>query len=72
VVQWTEHALVKADLLGIARVDFEAAVLTRHHQRSRNTGAADWLVVSGRLVAAYNFPADDELTARVVTLWRES
>jgi hypothetical protein len=72
VVQWTEHALVKADLLGIARVDVEAAVLTGHHQRSRNTGAADWLVVSGRLVVAYNFPADDELTARVVTLWRES
>jgi hypothetical protein len=72
VVEWTDHALVKAQLLGIARADVEDAILTRHRHRSRNTRAADWLVVSGRLVVAYNYPAQDDLTALVVTLWRRS
>ena len=72
MVDWTDHALAKAQLLGIARADVEDAVLAQHERRSRNTGAADWLVVAGRLAVAYNYPADDELTALVVTLWRRS
>ncbi len=72
MVEWTDHALAKAQLLGIARADVEDAILAQHERRSRNTGAADWLVVSGRLAVAYNYPADDELTALVVTLWRRS
>lgn len=70
MVEWTDHALVKAQLLGLARTDVEDAVLTRHERRSRNTGAADWLVVSGGVAIAYKYPGDDELTALVVTLWR--
>jgi hypothetical protein len=57
VVEWTEHALVKAQILGIARADVEDTVLARHRHRSRNTRAADWLVAFGRLVVAYNHPA---------------
>jgi hypothetical protein len=58
VVTWSDHALAKADVLGIAR-------------RRRNTRAADWLLLAGRLAIAYNHPdGDDELTAHVVTLWR--
>jgi hypothetical protein len=73
IVVWTDHALAKAQLLGVARMDVEDAVLEEHGNRSKNTGAADWLVVSGRLAIAYNHPADgDDLTARIVTLWRRS
>jgi hypothetical protein len=68
---WTDHALVKAEILGVPRADVEDAVLTRHGQRQRNTGAADWLVVSGPLAIAYDHPAGDELTSLVVTLWRQ-
>jgi hypothetical protein len=71
-VEWTDHALAKAELLGIAHSDVEDAILTKHQHRTRNTGAADWLLVSGRLVTAYNYPAADEVTALVVTLWRRS
>jgi hypothetical protein len=46
LVEWTDHALVTAQLLGVPRADIEEAVLSRHGQRKRNTGAADWLVVS--------------------------
>lgn len=70
VVVWTDHALAKAQLLGVARVDVEDAVLADHEKRTRNTRAADWLLRSGRLAIAYNYPTDDHLTARVVTLWR--
>jgi hypothetical protein len=44
IVRWTDHALVKADLLGCTRTDVEAAVLEGHSARMANTGAADWLV----------------------------
>jgi len=55
MVEWTDHALAKAQLLGISRADVEDAVLERHERRSRNTGTADWLVVSGRIAVAYNY-----------------
>ena len=71
IVAWSDHALAKADLLGISRADVEEAVLAGHVRRKRNTRAADWLLLAGRLAIAYNHPdGDDELTARVVTLWR--
>lgn len=69
-VHWTDHALVKAQLLGISRTDVEHSILNGHDRRIRNARAADWLVRSGRLVVAYNYPAGDDLTALVVTLWR--
>ncbi len=71
MVEWTDHALAKAQLLGFTRADVEDAVLEGHERRSRNTGAADWLVMAGRIAVAYNYPADDEMTALVVTLWRQ-
>jgi hypothetical protein len=71
LVVWTDHALAKAELLNIARADVDDAVLNGHRNRSRNTGAADWLIVSRGLAIAYNHPVDDDvLMARVVTLWR--
>ncbi len=72
LIEWTDHALAKAQLLGIVRSDVEDAVLAHHERRSRNTGAADWLLAFGRIAVAYNFPAADDLTALVVTLWRRS
>jgi hypothetical protein len=69
-LSWTDHALVKAQLLGVSRTDVEDAILSGHDRRVRNARAADWLLETGRLVVAYNYPADDELTALVVTLWR--
>jgi hypothetical protein len=71
IIAWSDHALAKAQLLGVARSDVEDAVLMHHLRRTGNTGAADWLVTAGRLVVAYNHPDNgDELTARIVTLWR--
>jgi hypothetical protein len=71
-ITWSEHAVVKAHLLGYARSDVEDLVLTRHAHRAGNTGAADWLVRSARLVVAYNFPAADSVAAHIVTLWRQA
>ncbi len=71
-VTWSEHALVKAHLLGYARSDVEELVLARHHHRMRNTGAADWVVRSGTLAVAYNFHGAGDLTAHIVTLWRQA
>lgn len=73
IIAWSDHALAKAQFLGIARADVEDAILDGHQHRARNTGTADWLLLSGRLAIAYNHPvAGDNLTARVVTLWRRS
>ncbi len=70
-VSWTLHALDKAQQLGFARIDVEAAVLGGHRARRRNTGEAAWMVVVGRLVVVYEHPdGDDPLVARVVTVWR--
>jgi hypothetical protein len=71
-ITWGDHAVVKAHLLDYSRSDVEDLVLTRHAHRARNTGAADWLVRSGRLVVAYNFPAADGGAAHIVTLWRQA
>jgi len=70
IVAWTDHALAKAQLLGITPIDVEDAVLEGHPSRSKNTGAADWLVVSGRLAIAYNHPPDGDELVVIVTLWR--
>src|SRR5438270_620025 len=48
--RWTDHAAVKADLLGIPHAYAEDAVLEHHAERTANTGAADWRVAVGRLV----------------------
>jgi hypothetical protein len=65
--------LRKADLLGFTRTDVEDAVVAGHARRSRNTGAADWLVETGRIAVVYNHPvSDDGLAALVVTLWRRT
>jgi hypothetical protein len=71
LVEWTDHAFVKAEILGVTRTDVERAVLDGHPRRMHNTRAADWLVREGRLMVAYNYPhGEDALTALVVTLWR--
>jgi len=40
-VRWTDHALEKAALLGIALTDVEHAVIEQHHRRRRNARSAD-------------------------------
>jgi|GraSoiStandDraft_5_1057265.scaffolds.fasta_scaffold328264_2 hypothetical protein len=72
LVGWTDHALVKAEVLGLPRADVEEAVRTGHRHRRRNTGAAHWLVTSGRIAIAYDYPSSDDMTALVVTVWRQS
>jgi hypothetical protein len=58
-------------LLDVPQTDVEDSILRRHRDRSRNTGAADWLIVVGRFAVAYNYPdGDDTSSARVVTIWR--
>lgn len=71
LVSWTLHALDKAQQLGVARSDVEAAVLGAHHKRRRNPGKAAWKVATGHMVIAYEYPdGDDFSTARIVTVWR--
>jgi hypothetical protein len=73
IVDWSDHALVKAEMLNITRADVERVVLESHQRRTHNSGAEDWLVSAGRLTVAYNHPhRDDALTALVVTLWRHA
>lgn len=70
-VNWTDHALTKAELLGLARADAEEAVRAGHARRARNPRSADWLVGFNRYTIAYNHPdGDDAESARIVTLWR--
>jgi hypothetical protein len=70
-VSWTDHAYVKAGVLGAARADVERAVVEHHRDRRRNPGAAQWRLSVGPWVILYDHPdADDESTARIVTLWR--
>jgi len=71
LVRWTDHALVKAGMLGFPRADVEEALLQHHHARQRNQGAAGWRVTVGRIVIVYDHPDQgDPSTARLVTLWR--
>ena len=73
IVEWTAHAHVRADRLGVARSDIEHAIVEGHRRRRSNPRAADWLLNVGRLTVAYNHPDDgDELAARVVTVWRRA
>jgi hypothetical protein len=73
-VRWTLHAVDKAQQLGFARRDVESALLEGlegHRKRRRNKGRARWLVTSGRLVIAYEYPdGEDLLVAGIVTVWR--
>jgi hypothetical protein len=70
-VNWSDHALTKAELLGLARADLEETVLSAHGRRARNPRSADWLVSFGQYVIAYNHPdGDDPEAARIVTVWR--
>lgn len=70
-VRWTDHALGKAAMLGISRIDIEHVVIEHHQRRRRNARSADWLLVASRLVIAYDHPDHgDATTARVITLWR--
>jgi hypothetical protein len=66
MVRVTDHALAKAEMLGIARTDVEQAVLERHRERRHNTRAADWVMRAGRLAIAYDHPhGDDDALALV-------
>jgi hypothetical protein len=70
-VRWTLHALDKAQRLGFAREQVEAALVKGHRERKRNKGRARWRVEVDRLVIAYEHPdGDDPLVARIVTVWR--
>ncbi len=70
-VRWTNHAHVKADLIGAALTDIERAVVDHHRARQTNTGAAQWRISAGSWVILYDYPdGSDPTTARIVTLWR--
>jgi hypothetical protein len=71
-VVFTDHALERGSLYGIAYHDIADAVLDQHEHRKQNPGSGDWLLRRGALVVVYNWPdADDAATARVITVWTE-
>lgn len=58
--------------LGVTVEQVKAVVLERHSRRRRNPQEADWIVSSGPLRVAYNWPMDDDETAAwVVTVFRQ-
>lgn len=61
LIRWTDHAAVKAALLGSTRSDVEASVLEHHSERRANAGAADWTVRVRRLVVACDYPDHDDV-----------
>lgn len=73
IVEWTAHAYVRADGLGVAPSDIEHAIMEGHRRRRANPRAADWLLDVGRLTVAYKHPRNgDDSTALVVTVWRRA
>lgn len=73
IVSWTDHAFDKSQREGWVPTDVEAAVLDQHDRRRANAGDADWLLAAGRLVVAYDWPADgDAIYAPIVTVWRRA
>jgi hypothetical protein len=56
IIVWSEHALVKARLLGVARSNVRDAILDGHRHRVRNTGAADWCSKEGALRSPTTMP----------------
>jgi hypothetical protein len=72
IVAFTRHAERRLRERGIAPGDVADVVLTRHHRRRRNPGAADWLVAGQGIAVAYNWPDEgDETTALVLSAWRQ-
>jgi hypothetical protein len=70
-VRWTNHALDKAAIFNVPRLDAETIVVEHHHARRRNERGADWRVANDWLVIAYNHPdLVDSASALIVTLWR--
>ena len=73
IIIWTDHALAKAQFLGISRADVEDTILNGHgashakHWRCRL--ARDGWTLGDRLQSS---GGRDDLTAIVVTLWRQS
>jgi hypothetical protein len=71
-VRWTDHAVVKAQVLGFAQSDVKRALLDNHERRRRNPGPADWRLTVGRLVIVDHYPdRGAALIACIVTLWRQ-
>jgi hypothetical protein len=71
LIEWTEHARVKAERERFVLTDIEDAVLGHHEHRARNPRQADWVLRVGRLVVVYDWPANgDAVRARVISVWR--
>lgn len=71
LVRWTHHAAERAQSVGATLSDLEDALLEGHDSRLGNSGAADWLILSGPFAIAYNHPiGDDATTALIVTVYR--
>ena len=69
-IVFTDHAAERAARYGIAYNDVADAIFDGHQDRRRNPGSGDWLVRRGQLAVIYDWPnADDEATARVITVW---
>ena len=71
LIEWTQHALAKAERERFVPSDVEDALRDHHDERERNPGEADWLLTVERLVIVYDWPVeDDAIRARVISLWR--
>jgi hypothetical protein len=71
LIEWTQHALAKAERERFVPSDVEDALLDHHHERKQNPGEADWLLTVERLVIVYDWPVEgDQIRARVISLWR--
>ena len=71
IVAFTRHAEQRALERRLDLSDIGELLLSRHDQRRRNHGQADWLLRARGVTIAYNWPdGDDETTALVISAWR--
>jgi hypothetical protein len=69
-VAFADHAAERAQQYAVPYNEVSDVVLEEHPRRRSNPGEADWQVQRGRLVVVYDWPdANDEVTARVASLW---
>jgi Domain of unknown function (DUF4258) len=72
---WTDHAELRLEDRGFARVDIENAIREGHLVRSLNLGDADWRIHGVRsdsrpFAVIYDHPVrGDKSAVRIVSMW---
>lgn len=72
IVVFTSHGERRARERHLDPHHLAELLLSNHERRKRNPGQADWLVRTGGVAIAYDWPdGSDQATALVISAWRE-